>query len=59
MAECSGKKDFTAMDPLCEFFKFRVARSGQGIIELTGGTGRCFAEELRKYELYALPLEDL
>ena len=57
--DCASKADFTPMDPLCQFFRFRVARSGQGILEITGGTGRCFDEVLRVYELQGLPLEDL
>ena len=57
--DCASKADFTPMDPLCQFFRFRVARSGQGIVELTGGTGKVFSVALRKYNLFALPLEDL
>ena len=57
--DCVSKADFTPMDPLCQFFRYRVARSGQGILEITGGTGRCFDEVLRPYELQGLPLEDL
>ena len=57
--DCATAKDFSRLDPLCQFFRYRVARSGQGIPEITGGTGRCFADELRVYELQGLPLEDL
>ena len=57
--DCASKVDFTPMDPLCQFFRFRVARSGQGIVEITGGTGRCFDEVLREYAMQGLPLEDL
>jgi len=59
VASCMTAKDFTPLDSLCQFFKYRVARSGQGIVELTGGTGKCFAPELRAHELFALPLENL
>ena len=59
VASCMTAKDFTPLDSLCQFFKYRVARSGQGIVELTGGTGKCFAPELRPHDLFALPLENL
>ena len=59
VSACMTAQDFTPLDSLCQFFKYRVARSGQGIIELTGGAGKCFAPELRAHELFALPLEDL
>ena len=52
-------EEFNILDPLCVFFRFRLAKSGQGIVELTGGTGKVFATELRKYNLFALPLEAL
>ena len=57
--DCAAAKDFSRLDPLCQYFRYRVARSGQGILEITGGTGRCFADELCPYELQGLPLEDL
>ena len=57
--DCATAKDFSRLDPLCQFFRYRVARLGQGILEITGGTGFCFADELRVYELQGLPLEDL
>ena len=59
VTDCVSRTDFSPMDPLCQFFRYRVARSGQGILEITGGTGRCFDEVLRVYELQGLPLEDL
>ena len=59
VTDCVSRTDSSPMDPLCQFFRYRVARSGQGILEITGGTGRCFDEVLRVYELQGLPLEDL
>ena len=52
-------KNFTVLDPLCNFFRFKVAKSGQGVTEITGGTGLVYTDELRKYDLNALPLQDL
>ena len=57
--DAKQSKEFGILDPLCVFFRFRLAKSGQGIVELTGGTGKVFATDLRKYNLFALPLEDL
>ena len=59
VSDAKDARDFTILDPLCTFFRFRTARSGQGIVELTGGTGKVFATDLRKYNLFALPLENL
>ena len=57
--DAKQSKEFTILDSLCAFFRFRLAKSGQGIVEITGGTGKVFATNLRKYNLFALPLEDL
>ena len=57
--DAKKNQEFTILDPLCTFFRFRLAKSGQGIVEITGGTGKVFATNLRKYNLFALPLEDL
>ena len=57
--DAKDAKDFTILDPLCTFFRFRTARSGQGIVELTGGTGKVFSARLRTYNLFALSLEDM
>ena len=57
--ECSDNHNFVPLDPLCKFFRFREGRDGRGILEITGGTGRCFDPELRKKDLCGVPLEDI
>jgi hypothetical protein len=55
----NGKTNFGLLEHLVVFFRYRVARSGQGIAEITGGTGRCFHPALRSYNLFGLSLEDM
>ena len=57
--ECSDNKNFTPLDPLCKFFRFREGRDGRGILEITGGTGRCFDPVLRERDLCGVTLEDV
>jgi hypothetical protein len=51
--------NFKLLEHLVCFFRFRVARGGQGIAEITGGTGRCFHPDLRAYNLYGIALENM
>ena len=59
IADCKREQRFELLDPLCPFFRFRLAKNGQGIVELTGGVGRVFSEALRKYDLFTITLADV
>jgi len=58
-SDCASNGNFQPLDPLCKYFKFRETRNGLGLLELTGGTGRCFAKGIREAGLGGVLLDDL
>ena len=58
-SDCAKNGNFQPLDPLCEYFKFRETRNGLGLLELTGGRGRCFAKSIREAGLGGVLLDDL